>query len=67
MNAELKRLVVASMGDDLQLHLEGLTQDKCRLAQNIENYSRELSQGHENIDKLAIDADIWRSKFLACR
>ena len=66
-NAELKRLVVASMGDDLGTQLDAMTHNKAHLAQSIVNYTNQLSQGQESIEKLAIQCDIWRTKYLATR
>ncbi len=67
MNSELKRLVVASMGEDLQEHLATLSNDRVRLAQNIASYSRKLSEGNQHQERLSIDSDVWKSKFQASR
>jgi hypothetical protein len=67
VNAELRRLLVASMGDDLQEHLRSLSEDKASLACSIEHYARIHGKHMENVDDLIIETDLWRSKFLASR
>lgn len=66
VNAELKKLLVASMGEDMQTRVQFLSEDKVRLAQDITHYTKMLQDEHEEMEKLAIQCDIWRSKFLAC-
>lgn len=65
VNEELKRLLVATMGEDLQSHVDSLSQDKVRLAKHIDSYSTRLSVDHEKAEDLAISGDVWRSKYLA--
>lgn len=66
VNAELKKLLVASLGEDMQSRVQFLSEDKARLAQDIAQYSQMLLDEHEELEKLAIQCDVWRSKFLAC-
>lgn len=33
----------------------------------VGGYSKKVSEDYENLDKLSIQADIWRSKFMASR
>uniref|UniRef100_A0A914WSB6 Golgin-45 n=1 Tax=Plectus sambesii TaxID=2011161 RepID=A0A914WSB6_9BILA len=65
VNDELKRLLVATMGEDLQSHVDSLSQDKVRLAKHIDIYSNQLSVDQEKAEDLAISGDVWRSKYLA--
>lgn len=64
-NAELKRLVIASMGEDLGTHMDCMSHNKAQLAQNIVAYTRELSAGAEEMDRMGIQAELWRTKYLA--
>ncbi|XP_049518611.1 golgin-45-like isoform X1 [Dermacentor silvarum] len=65
VNRELKKLLVASVGEDLEARVHFLSEDKAQLAADVRAYAQRLSQGREEIDRLAIHADVWRSKFLA--
>lgn len=38
VNAEVKRLLVASVGEDIEARVDFLTQDKARLAQDVMQY-----------------------------
>ncbi|VDD92432.1 unnamed protein product, partial [Enterobius vermicularis] len=53
LTTELKKLLVASMGDDLTCHIQALSEDKVRMASKM------------NTEDLQIMSDIWRCKFLA--
>ena len=44
-----------------------ITRDKVQLTQEVGDYSKKLHQDYEDLDKLAIQADLWRSKFKASR
>lgn len=44
LNAELKRLMVATISDELQGQVEALTEDKIRLAHRVEEYSERVSR-----------------------
>lgn len=65
VNRELKKLLVASLGEDLEARVHFLSEDKAQLAADVRAYAQRLTQGREEIDRLAIHADVWRSKFLA--
>ncbi|XP_077516295.1 golgin-45 [Amblyomma americanum] len=65
VNRELKKLLVASLGEDMEARVHFLSEDKAQLAADIRTYAHRLSQGREELDRLAIHADVWRSKFLA--
>lgn len=67
VNCELKKLLVASVGDDLHHRVERLTRDRALLSMEVGDYSRKLSEDYEHLDKISIQADMWRSKFLASR
>ncbi|VDM58426.1 unnamed protein product [Angiostrongylus costaricensis] len=65
LSAELKRLMIATISDDLQGQVEALTEDKISLASRVEKYSEKLIFESEQIEQLQIDRDVWRCKFLA--
>lgn len=67
VNAELKRLLVASVGDDLYERVENLCRDRAQLELDIGGFSKKMSEDYENLDKVSIQADMWRSKYLASR
>lgn len=56
VNAELKSLLIASVGEDFQIRVNGLTEDKLHLAKDT-----------EQIEFLVANSQVWRSKFLASR
>ncbi|XGW16337.1 hypothetical protein V3C99_001642 [Haemonchus contortus] len=65
LNSELKRLMVATISDELQGQVEALTEDKIRLAHRVEEYTERLLHEDEQVDQLLIDRDVWKCKFLA--
>ncbi|TRY92759.1 hypothetical protein DNTS_024839 [Danionella cerebrum] len=67
VNRELKKLLVASVGDDLQYHFERVSREKNHLILENEALSRSLSQTLEQLERRSIQCDVWRSKFLASR
>lgn len=67
VNAELKALLVASVGEDMEARVHFLTEDKVKLGDNIRQYVEKIALDFEQKEKLSIEADIWRSKFLASR
>ena len=67
MNAELKKLLVAAVGEDLQLRVNHLTEDKLQLAHALLNSAKSLSTHQEQTEWLAGQCEVWRSKFLASR
>eukprot|EP01135_Chromosphaera_perkinsii_P003975 Nk52_evm18s265 gene=Nk52_evmTU18s265 len=62
VSAEVKRLVVASVGDELGNTLEELIEDKHRLAQEAREWQTRSLFNAEQLDKLTIDLDILKSK-----
>lgn len=67
INKDLKKLLIASMGDDLHHRVDSLVKDRVALAENIENYSRRLEEGGLIREELEIRADMYRSKFAASK
>ncbi|XP_029433667.1 golgin-45 [Rhinatrema bivittatum] len=67
VNRELKKLLVASMGDDLQYHFERMAREKNQLILENEALGRNTAQLSEQLERMSIQCDVWRSKFLASR
>jgi len=67
VNADLKKLLVASIGDDLHYKVDALVRTKVQLANEIGDYTRKLVEDYEDLDKITIQADLWHSKYQACR
>ncbi|XP_074470768.1 golgin-45 [Sebastes fasciatus] len=67
VNRELKKLLVASLGDDLQFHFERMSREKNQLILENEALGRCLSHTAEQLERMSIQCDVWRSKFLASR
>lgn len=67
VNSELKNLLVAAVGEDLQTKVNVLTEDKLQLARALLNSAHNLSSHTEQIEYLAGQCEVWRSKFLASR
>lgn len=65
VNHDLKKLLVASVGEDMQTKVQFLTEDKTKLAHDIVHYSQKMMEDSEHLEKLSIQCDVWRSKFLA--
>ncbi|XP_062865798.1 golgin-45 [Trichomycterus rosablanca] len=67
VNRELKKLLVASVGDDLQYHFERMAREKNQLILENEALGRNLAHIAEQLERMSIQCDVWRSKFLASR
>lgn len=67
VNNDLKKLLVASVGEDMQAKVQYLTEDKIKLAHDIVHYSQKMLEDSEHLEKLSIQCDVWRSKYLASR
>ncbi|XP_006887472.1 PREDICTED: golgin-45 [Elephantulus edwardii] len=67
VNRELKKLLVASVGDDLQYHFERLAREKNQLILENEALGQSIAQLSEQLERMSIQCDVWRSKFLASR
>lgn len=65
VNSELKNLLVASVGEDLQTRVNLLTEDKLQLAKALLDTAKNLTTHTEQIEFLAGQCEVWRSKFLA--
>ncbi|XP_042217616.1 golgin-45-like isoform X2 [Homarus americanus] len=64
VNTELKKLLVASVGEDVQGRVQCLTEDKARMATMIRHYSEKVDRDYEEKERMGIQCDVWRSKFL---
>lgn len=67
VNKELKRLLVASVGSDLENRLQQIVQEKAELSQDLDASLQQVVSNHEELDQVLIECDIWRSKFIASR
>lgn len=67
INKELKRLLVASMGSDLQHRLNQIAEEKVTISGDLDASLQRLVENDEEIDRVSIECDIWRSKYLASR
>lgn len=67
VNGELKNLLVAAVGEDLETRVHLLTEDKLQLARALLNSAQHLSTHQEQTEWLAGQCEVWRSKFLASR
>ncbi|XP_026330334.1 golgin-45 [Hyposmocoma kahamanoa] len=65
VNKELKTMLVASMGEDLEVQVQSLNEDKKHLANALLNSAQHLSTHQEQTEWLAGQCEVWRSKFLA--
>ncbi|XP_032578787.1 golgin-45 [Drosophila sechellia] len=65
VNSELKILLVASVGEDLQTRVNLLTEDKLQLARALLDTANNLTTHTEQIEFLAGQCEVWQSKFLA--
>ncbi|XP_055621507.1 golgin-45 isoform X2 [Toxorhynchites rutilus septentrionalis] len=65
VNSELKNLLVAAVGEDLQTKVNVLTEDKLHLARKLLSSAENLSSHTEQIEYLIGQSEVWRSKFLA--
>lgn len=65
VNSELKNLLVAAVGEDMETRVNCLAEDKQHLAMKLINTAKKLSTHQEQVEWLAGQCDVWRSKFLA--
>ncbi|KAK9871085.1 hypothetical protein WA026_011369 [Henosepilachna vigintioctopunctata] len=65
VNSELKTLLVAAVGEDLETRVQHLTEDKLQLARALLNSANHLTTHQEQIEWLSGQCEVWRSKFLA--
>lgn len=67
VNRELKKLLVASVGDDLEYQFERSARERNQLILENEALGRSLAHTAEQLERMSIQCDVWRSKFLASR
>jgi len=67
VNKELKRLLVASIGNDLQQRVTQVAQERSLAEHRLNTSLQQITESEEELDRLAIECDVWRSKFLASR
>lgn len=67
VNRELKTLLVAAVGEDLETRVQHLTEDKLQLARALLNSANHLTSHQEQTEWLSGQCEVWRSKFLASR
>lgn len=67
INSEIKKLLVAAVGEDIETRVQLLTEDKLHLAKRLLSTAQTLSTHQEQIEWLAGQCEVWRSKFLASR
>ncbi|XP_054268106.1 golgin-45-like [Macrosteles quadrilineatus] len=65
VNGDLKNLLVASVGEDMETRVHILTEDKLHLARALLNSAQKLNTHQEQTEWLAGQCEVWRSKFLA--
>ncbi|XP_078608288.1 golgin-45-like [Branchiostoma floridae x Branchiostoma japonicum] len=67
VNKELKKLLVASVGSDLQYQFERMAREKAQLSVDYDNVVQQHADLSEEVERLSIQCDVWRSKFLGSR
>lgn len=60
-------MLLASLGEDMELKVQHMTEDKARLGMNVLQFTEELFESKEEIEKLTAQCDVWKSKFDASR
>ena len=55
------------MGADLQEQLENASRERAQLVQDLENTVATLVEERETLERVNIQCDVWRSKFLGSR
>ena len=67
VNKELKRLLVASVGEEVQPKLEKIVTERASLSYELGKSVQQLCEGNEELECMSIQCDVWRSKFTASR
>lgn len=67
VNKELKRLLVASVGEELQSRFDQLVSERANLSFELDKSVQRLTEGNEELECMSIQCDVWRSKFIASR
>ncbi|CAG9857306.1 unnamed protein product [Phyllotreta striolata] len=65
VNGELKTLLVAAVGEDLENRVQHLTEDKLSLARELLKSANHITSHQEQTEWLSGQCEVWRSKFLA--
>ncbi|XP_025204079.1 golgin-45 isoform X3 [Melanaphis sacchari] len=65
VNNELKNMLVASIGEDIEAKIQMLTEDKVLLAHKLLNFTGALAGRQDQLETVAGERDVLRSKFLA--
>lgn len=65
VNKDLKKMLVASVGEDMHIKLQYMIEDKAQLGKYVLDYADERKEKNEEIDKLSTQCNIWKSKFEA--
>jgi len=67
VNQDLKKLVIASIGDDLQYRFETISSSRAQLDAEASFLLKSLGDTKEELEKMSIECDVWKSKFMASR
>lgn len=67
VNAEIKRLLVASVGEDISNRLDDLVNRNVQQTVELNHWKKMCEEYSEESDRLEIECDVWRTKFLASR
>ncbi|XP_065344344.1 golgin-45 isoform X2 [Cloeon dipterum] len=67
VNTELKRMLVAAVGEDVEVKVQHLTEDKLHLARALVNNSESITSHQEQLEYVTGQCEVWKSKFLASR
>ncbi|VVC45408.1 Hypothetical protein CINCED_3A019973 [Cinara cedri] len=65
INNELKNMLIASIGEDVEAKIQMLTEDKVLLAHKLLNFTGALAGRQDQLETVAGERDVLRSKFLA--
>ncbi|XP_065344343.1 golgin-45 isoform X1 [Cloeon dipterum] len=65
VNTELKRMLVAAVGEDVEVKVQHLTEDKLHLARALVNNSESITSHQEQLEYVTGQCEVWKSKFLA--
>lgn len=67
INNELKSMLVASIGEDIEAKIQMLTEDKILLVRKLLNFTGALAGRQDQLEMVSGERDVLRSKFLAGR
>ncbi|KAG8199815.1 hypothetical protein JTE90_000906 [Oedothorax gibbosus] len=65
VNADLKKMLVASLGEDVQLKVHLMTEDKAALGKEVLRLAEQVETLTEEAERKAVSCDVWESKFKA--